>query len=80
MKRRTKLIWLEKFADLFGWVCIIASAAAFYFLLAAIALNSPWARLWWTVFVAVISKWLAMGLMDNKSRVDEQVAGLVADG
>lgn len=79
MKTRTKLVLLELIGGLFGWLWILASITAVWFLVAAIAFHGQWARLGWAFGIAVIGKWLARGFMDNQARVAFE-ADLVAKG
>lgn len=69
MELRTKLVCLELIGGIFGWVWILASVAALYFLVAAIFFDSPWSRLFWAFGIGVAAKWLARGFRDNQLRV-----------
>ncbi len=69
MELRTKLICLELLGGIFGWVWIVASVAALYFLVAAIFFDSPWSRFFWAFGIGVVGKWLAKGFRDNQLRV-----------
>jgi len=69
MKTKTKLIMLELTGGIFGWVWIIASLAAIYFLAMAIFSDSPWSRVFWAFGVGVVAKWLAKGFRANQLRV-----------
>lgn len=79
MKPKTKMVWLELIAGLFGWIWIIASLGFAYFLVVAIFGSSPWSRVGWALGVGVIAKWLARGFNDHKVRV-AFTADLVAKG
>ena len=79
MKARAKLVLLELIGGLFGWLWILASVAAVWFLIAALAFHGLWARFGWAFGTAVIAKWLARGFMDNQARVAFE-ADLVARG
>jgi len=69
MELRTKLICLELLGGIFGWVWIVASVAALYFLVAAIFFDSPWSRFFWAFGIGVVGKWLAKVFRDNQLRV-----------
>ena len=69
MELRTKLVCLELVGGIFGWVWILASVAALYFMVAAIFFNSPWSRLFWAFGIGVVAKWFAKSFRDNQLRV-----------
>jgi hypothetical protein len=79
MKTGTKLAWLAHTAGLPGWVWILASLAALYFLAAAVAFHGAWSRLWWALACAAVAKWLARGFIDNQRRVAFE-ADLISKG
>ena len=79
MQTKTKLVLLELTGGIFGWVWIIASVAALYFLAVAVFSDSPWSRFFWAFSVSVIAKWLAKGFRDNQQRVTFE-AKLIAEG
>jgi len=79
METRTKLVWLEGIGGILGWVWILASIAAIYFLVVALFFSSPWSRFFWALGISVIAKWLARGFRDNQIRVGF-VAELMSKG
>lgn len=79
MELRTKLVWLELIGGIFGWVWIVASVAALYFLVVAIFFDSPWPRFFWMFGIGVVAKWLMKGFRDNQLRV-AVVAELMENG
>ena len=79
METRTKLALLELIGGTFGWVWIVASVAALYFLIVAIFFDSPWSRFFWALGIGVIAKWLLRGFRDSQARVAFE-ADLVGKG
>ena len=79
METKTKLVWLELVGGILGWVWILASVAALYFLVVAIFSDSPWSRFFWAFGIGIVAKWIAKGFRDNQLRV-AFIAGLVAKG
>ena len=69
MEAKAKLVWLELFAGILGWVWILAAVAALYFLAVAIFSDSPWSRFFWAFGIGAVAKWLARGFRDNQLRV-----------
>jgi len=79
METQTKLFWLELVGGILGWVWILASVAALYFLVMSVFSDSPWSRFFWAFGTGVIAKWLAKGFRDNQIRVGF-IAELMAKG
>ncbi len=79
METKTKLVLLELTGGIFGWVWIIASLAALYFLATAVFSDSSWSRFFWAFGVSAVAKWLARGFQDNQQRVAFE-AKLIAEG
>ncbi len=70
MKISTKLILLELFGGLFGWVWIGASIATIYFLYGALANDAPWSNLLWPIAIGFVSKSIAAAMGGNQRRLD----------
>ena len=70
MKTSTKLILLELFGGLFGWVWIGAAIATIYFLYGALVNDAPWSNLLWSIAIGFISKSLAVAMGGNQRRLD----------
>jgi hypothetical protein len=79
MKTRTKLVFLELVAGIFGWMWLTAGAATLYFIIAAIWLNGSWSMILVAIATSIICKWLAKGFNDNKIRVAYE-AELISSG
>ncbi|QYZ66994.1 MAG: hypothetical protein HPY30_13990 [Gammaproteobacteria bacterium (ex Lamellibrachia satsuma)] len=79
MKTNSKLAILQLMSGLFGWVWIIASLAALYFLAVAAFSDGLWSNFFWAVGISVVAKWLTRGIEDNKTRVAFE-AKLVEEG
>lgn len=79
METKTKLVWLEAVGGILGWVWILATVAAVYFLATALFFSSPWSRFFWALGISLIAKWLTRGFRDNQIRVGF-VAELMAKG
>ena len=69
-KIKTKLVILELFAELFGWMWIGAAIASIYFLYGALASAASWSNLLWSIGAGLVAKFLAVVLNRNKQRVD----------
>lgn len=69
MKTRTKLVFLELVAGIFGWMWLIAGAATVYFAITAIWFEGSWRFILVAIITSIICKWLAKGFHDNKRRV-----------
>jgi hypothetical protein len=79
MQLNYKLALLELIGGLFGWVWILASLAALYFLAMALFAGGSWWRFLAAMGTAAIGKWLLSGFEENKRRVAFEAA-LVAGG
>lgn len=79
METKTKLVWLELVGGILGWLWILASVVALYFLVMATFFDSPWPRFFWALGIGAVAKWLAKGFRDNQQRVAFQ-AELMAKG
>lgn len=79
METKTKLVWLELVGGILGWLWILASVVALYFLVMAAFSDSPWPRFFWALGIGAVAKWLAKGFRDNQQRVAFQ-AELMAKG
>ena len=69
MKTRTKLVFLELVAGIFGWMWLIAGAATVYFAITAIWFEGSWSFILAAIITSITCKWLAKGFHDNKKRV-----------
>ena len=69
MTTRTKLVILELLGGIFGWGWIVASVAAIYFLVSAVAFAGAWSPFFWSLGISIVSKWLTRGINDNRTRV-----------
>ena len=65
-----KLVILELFASLFGWMWIGAAMVSVYFLYGALASAAPWSILLGSIGAGLIAKYLAVVSNRNKQRVD----------
>ena len=65
-----KLVILELFASLFGWMWIGAAMVSVYFLYGALASAAPWSNLLWSIGAGLIAKYVAVVLNRNKQRMD----------
>jgi hypothetical protein len=79
MTTRSKLALLNLIGGLLGWAWILASIAAGYFLIAAIAFHQPWTGFVWAIGTGAIANCLARGLLENEARIAFE-ADLVATG
>jgi uncharacterized protein YpuA (DUF1002 family) len=79
MKTRTKVVFLELVAGIFGWMWLAAGAATFYFIITAIWFNGSWSMILVAIAISIICKWLAKGFHDNKIRVAYE-AELISQG
>jgi hypothetical protein len=79
MQLKYKLVLLELIGGLFGWVWILVSLAALYFLVMALFAGGSWWRFIIALGIGAVGKWLAVGFEDNKRRVAFEAA-LVAGG
>lgn len=79
METKWKLAILEFVAGMFGWIWIIASLAALYFLAMAVFSDGTWSNFFWAVGASVVTKWLAKGFDDNQQRVAFE-AKLISEG
>ncbi len=79
MRTVTKLMILEFFSGLCGWLWIIGGFASLFFLAVAISFDGRWSNFIWAVVISVIAKWLAKGFLENKQRVAFE-AKLVDEG
>ncbi len=66
---KTKLVILELFARLFGWMWIGAAITSIYFLYVALANAASWSILLWSIGAGLVAKFLAVVLNRNKQRV-----------
>jgi hypothetical protein len=69
MKTRTKVVFLELVAGIFGWMWLTAGAAAVYFAITAIWFEGSWILILAAIVTSITCKWLAKGFHDNKTRV-----------
>ena len=69
MTQQGKLAALELIGGVFGWIWIVSSVAALYFIYAVIWDDGTWTNFFWAIGAGVISKWLARGFNENKARV-----------
>jgi len=69
MNRKSKLAILELLVGLFGWVWIVASIVALYFLAIAVFSDGAWSQFFWALGTSIVAKWLARGFEENKERV-----------
>jgi hypothetical protein len=74
MQTRTKLAILELIGGLLGWVWILASLAAVYFIVAVFAFDGTWSSFFWAAGTAVVAKWLAGGFMENQRRIAAELS------
>jgi hypothetical protein len=79
MTTRSKLALLNLIGALLGWAWILASIAAGYFLIAAIAFHQPWTGFVWAIGTGAIANCLARGFLENEARIAFE-ADLVATG
>jgi hypothetical protein len=79
MRTRSKLALLNRIGGLLGWAWILASIAAGYFLISAIAFHQPWTGFVWAIGTGAIAKCLARGFLENQARIAFE-ADLVATG
>jgi hypothetical protein len=79
MQLNYKLALLELIGGLFGWVWILASLAALYFVAMALFAGGSWWRFVAALGIAAMGKWLLMGFEEHKRRVAFEAA-LVAGG
>ena len=56
---------LELIGGFFGWVWILASLAAVYFFVSALAFSGRWTSFFWAAGSGAIAKWLARGFDDT---------------
>lgn len=56
-------------AGVVGWIWIVASVAALYFLATAVCSDAPWSNFFWAVGTSIVAKWLTRGFADNQKRV-----------
>lgn len=69
METKRKLALLELVAGLFGWVWIVASVAALYFVAIALFSDGSWWNVIWAIVIGAVGKWLSRGFSDNQKRV-----------
>jgi hypothetical protein len=79
MRTRSTLALLNLIGGLLGWLWMLASIAAVYFLIAAIAFHQPWSGFVWAIGTGAIANWLAQGFLENQARIAFE-AQLVATG
>ncbi|MBT4795879.1 MAG: hypothetical protein HON83_05575 [Candidatus Marinimicrobia bacterium] len=79
MKTNSKLAILELVSGIFGWVWIIASLAALYFLAISVFSDGIWSNFFWAVGTSIVAKWLTRSIEDSKTRVALE-AKLVEEG
>jgi hypothetical protein len=69
VKADTKLVVLESIGIACGFVWIVASLAALYFLVMAVFSDGAWSRFFWTLATGIVAQWLARSFRDNQIRV-----------
>lgn len=79
MTTETKLVTLERMANLFSWTWIIASITALVFCVMAVGFGFEWTNFLWALGVSLVAKWLARGFERKKIRLAFE-AKLVAQG
>jgi len=70
IKARTKLITFELLGGICNLIWIGASVVFLYFLYGALAKDTPWPYLGWSLVAVFIAKQIAASLKDNKRRID----------
>jgi hypothetical protein len=76
MQLNYKLALLELIGGLFGWVWILASLVALYFLAMALFAGGSWWRFVTALGIAAMGKWLLGGFEENKRRVAFEAAAV----
>jgi hypothetical protein len=79
MRTGSKLALLDLVGGSLGLLWLVASMAAVYFLLAAIAFHQPWTGFVWSIGTGALANWLARGFLENHARISFE-AELVATG
>ncbi|MEO6824308.1 MAG: hypothetical protein ABI167_06195 [Nitrosospira sp.] len=69
MKTTTPLASLESNVGIFGWIWIVASLAALYFLAMAIFADGAWSSFIWTVGIGILAQRLTKSFQDNQRRM-----------
>ena len=69
MELKTKFLLVELFGGICGWIWIFTSAAALFFLGAAIFTDSPWPRFFWAFAISAVAKWLTRGFRQHHHRI-----------
>ena len=79
MQAKKKLAILELITGIFGWVWIVTSIAALYYLAMVIFSNNTWTNFFWAFGASIIARWLAKGFRDNKIRLTYE-AHFISEG
>lgn len=79
METKAKLISLELISGIFGWLWVVATLSALYFLAMVVFSNGTWTNFFGALGAGIVGKWLSKGFKNNQQRVAFE-AKLIEEG